>query len=62
MDKSRRGLFGLPLALAMKHPIAQAAQRRNESRDVLLDRIGARRELETRPFDDGALRSRRGVR
>ena len=26
MDKSRRGLFGLPLALAMKHPIAQAAQ------------------------------------
>jgi peroxiredoxin len=26
MDQSRRGLFGLPLALAMKHPIAQAAQ------------------------------------
>jgi peroxiredoxin len=26
MDKSRRGLFGLPLALAMKHPVAQAAQ------------------------------------
>jgi peroxiredoxin len=26
MDTSRRGLFGLPLALAMKHPIAQAAQ------------------------------------
>ena len=26
MDKSRRGLFGLPLALAMKHPAAQAAQ------------------------------------
>jgi peroxiredoxin len=26
MDKSRRGLFGLPLAVAMKHPLAQAAQ------------------------------------
>src|SRR5438477_4372677 len=26
MDKSRRGLLGLPFALAMKHPIAQAAR------------------------------------
>jgi peroxiredoxin len=26
MDRSRRGLFGLPLALAMKHPVARAAQ------------------------------------
>jgi peroxiredoxin len=26
MDKSRRGLFALPLVLAMKHPIARAAQ------------------------------------
>jgi peroxiredoxin len=54
MDKSRRGLFGLPLAVAMKHPIARAAQQA----------AGGLTELPANlpvPADDGGARHLQGM-
>ena len=54
MDKSRRGLLGLPMALAMKHPIAQAAQRAAGNLNTLPANL-------PRPKDDGGARHLRGM-
>jgi peroxiredoxin len=53
MDKSRRGLLGLPLALAMKHPIAQAAQQAAGLTELPANL--------PRPSDDGGARHLRGM-
>jgi peroxiredoxin len=54
MDKSRRGLFGLPLALAMKHPVAQAAQQAAGSLGELPANLPV-------PNDDGGARHLKGM-
>jgi len=54
MDKSRRGLLGLPMALAMKHPIAQAAQQAAGNLNTLPANL-------PRPKDDGGARHLRGM-
>jgi peroxiredoxin len=54
MDKSRRGLLGLPLALAMKHPVAQAAQRATGNLSELPANLPV-------PKDDGGARHLRGM-
>jgi peroxiredoxin len=54
MDKSRRGLLGLPLALAMKHPVAQAAQRATGNLSDLPANLPV-------PKDDGGARHLRGM-
>src|SRR5229473_1361067 len=54
MDKSRRGLLGLPIALAMKHPIAQAAQQATGNLNTLPPNLPV-------PKDDGGARHLRGM-
>ncbi len=54
MDTSRRGILGLPLALAMKHPIARAAQQATGSLTDLPANL-------PRPKDDGAARHLTGM-
>ncbi|HKB10832.1 MAG TPA: peroxiredoxin [Vicinamibacterales bacterium] len=54
MDRSRRGLFGLPLALAMKHPVAQAAQQAAGGFTDLPANLPV-------PKDDGGARHLRGM-
>jgi peroxiredoxin len=54
MDRSRRGLLGLPLALAMKHPIAQAAQQATGNLNQLPPNL-------PRPKDDGGARHLKGM-
>src|SRR5437868_14803705 len=54
MDESRRGLLGLPLALAMKHPIAQAAQQAGASLTDLPANLPV-------PTDDGGARHLAGM-
>src|SRR4051794_4764255 len=54
MDRSRRGLFGLPLALAMKHPVAQAAQQAAGSLTDLPANLPV-------PKDDGGARHLSGM-
>jgi peroxiredoxin len=54
MDKSRRGLLGLPFALAMKHPVAQAAQQAAGNLNTLPASL-------PRPKDDGGARHLRGM-
>jgi peroxiredoxin len=54
MDKSRRGLLGLPIALAMKHPIAQAAQQATGNFNTLPPDL-------PRPKDDGGARHLKGM-
>src|SRR3954453_16688875 len=54
MDRSRRGLFGLPIALAMKHPVAQAAQQAAGSLPDLPANLPV-------PKDDGGARHLRGM-
>ena len=53
MDRSRRGWLGLPFALAMKHPIAQAAQQATG-----LTELPANLPV---PKDDGGARHLRGM-
>ena len=53
MNRSRRGLLGLPLALAMKHPIAQAAQQATG-----LTELPANLPV---PKDDGGARHLKGM-
>src|SRR3954453_22751926 len=53
MNRSRRGLLGLPLALAMKHPIVQAAQQATN-----LNQLPANLP---RPKDDGGARHLKGM-
>ena len=53
MDKSRRGLLGLPIVVAMKHPIAQAAQQAAGS----LAQLPANLPV---PKDDGGAKHLRG--
>ena len=54
MNRSRRGLLGLPLALAMKHPIAQAAQQATTNLNALPANL-------PRPKDDGGARHLKGM-
>jgi len=54
MDRSRRGLLGLPLAVAMKHPIAQAAQQATTNLNQLPPNL-------PRPKDDGGARHLKGM-
>jgi peroxiredoxin len=54
MNRSRRGLLGLPLALAMKHPIAQAAQQATGNLNELPANLPV-------PKDDGAAAHLRGM-
>jgi len=54
MDKSRRGLLGLPLALAMKHPVAQAARQATGNLSELPANLPV-------PKDDGGARHLRGM-
>jgi len=54
MDKSRRGLLGMPFALAMKHPIAQAAQQATGNLNTLPANL-------PRPKDDGGARHLKGM-
>jgi peroxiredoxin len=54
MDRSRRGLLGLPLALAMKHPIAQAAHQATGNLNTLPAHL-------PRPKDDGGARHLKGM-
>jgi peroxiredoxin len=51
---SRRGLLGLPLAFAMKHPVAQAAQQAAGNLNELPKNL-------PRPKDDGGARHLRGT-
>jgi peroxiredoxin len=54
MDRSRRGLLGLPFAVAMKHPIAQAAQQAAGNLNQLPPNL-------PRPKDDGGARHLKGM-
>ena len=54
MDRSRRGLLGLPIALAMKHPIAHAAQQATSNLNTLPANL-------PRPKDDGGARHLKGM-
>jgi len=54
MDRSRRGLLGLPFALAMKHPVAQAAQQAAGNFNELPANL-------PRPTDDGGARHLKGM-
>ncbi len=54
MDRSRRGLLGLPLALAMKHPVAQAAHQATSNLNELPANL-------PRPKDDGGARHLKGM-
>jgi peroxiredoxin len=54
MNRSRRGLLGLPLALAMKHPIVQAAQQATANLNTLPANL-------PRPKDDGGARHLKGM-
>src|SRR5258705_76466 len=51
---SRRGLLGLPLALAVKHPVAQAAQRATANLNELPANL-------PRPKDDGGAKHLPGM-
>jgi peroxiredoxin len=53
MDRSRRALWALPIALAMKHPIAQAAQQAASLTELPANL--------PRPKDDGGARHLRGM-
>jgi len=54
MNRSRRGLLGLPFALAMKHPLAQAAQQATTNLSQLPANL-------PRPKDDGGARHLKGM-
>jgi peroxiredoxin len=54
MNRSRRALLGLPLALAMKHPIVQAAQQATTNLNALPANL-------PRPKDDGGARHLKGM-
>jgi peroxiredoxin len=54
MDRSRRGWLGLPLALAMKHPVAQAAQQATGNFNDLPANLPV-------PKDDGGAKHLRGM-
>jgi hypothetical protein len=54
MDRSRRGLLGLPFALAVKHPIARAAQQAAANLNELPANL-------PRPKDDGGAKHLRGM-
>ena len=54
MDRSRRGLLGLPLALAVKHPLARAAQQATSNLNALPANL-------PRPKDDGGAKHLRGM-
>src|SRR5947209_8781542 len=54
MDRSRRGLLGLPFGLAMKHPIVQAAQQATTNLTELPANL-------PRPKDDGGARHLKGM-
>src|SRR5262245_38654423 len=53
MNRSRRGLLGLPLAVAMKHPIVQAAQQATNLNQLPPNL--------PRPQDDGGARHLKGM-
>jgi peroxiredoxin len=55
MDRSRRGLFGLPFALALTHPLLAMA---NEQQPPNLNELPANLP---RPKDDGGVRHLRGM-
>jgi peroxiredoxin len=54
VDRSRRGLLGLPFALAAKHPLALAAQQATSNLDALPPNL-------PRPKDDGGAKHLRGM-